>query len=293
MELVHGRARTSGDDHRLAPDQFKLTAPYVKQKDRGDSPMIARRNQVNCPMFFQQFNGSRTHLLCQPVHDFDSGQVAFVHSPVEGLPGERFLMNCAIRVAIKKTAVPVFQFSDPSRRVRNQCPGKLLVIDPFAAFDGVAKMRFNRIAFAQNDVVTTLNHSGTARFADQPLGCHCDAVCRIAVVRMNCSKQTGTAGSENQYFGIEFLQGYRCHCVQLERCGTEEYQPDYDGKHCYCRDQLGLTVGYCEPLDEKDANTTCEVCPGQRDQHGFRQFGERRRSPVKETVKGLRIVQQQ
>ena len=220
MELVHGRARTGGNNHSLAPDQFKLTAPYVKQQDRCYSLMIARRNQIDCPMFFQQFNGSRAHLLRQPVHDFDSGQVAFVHSPVEGLPGERFLMNCTVRVAIKETAVPVFEFPNPSRCVRNQGPGKVLVIDPFAAFDGVAKVRFNRIAFAQNNVVTTLNHSGTARLADQPLGCHSDAVGRIAVVGMNCSEQTGTAGSENQYFCIESLQGDRCHGVQLERCGT-------------------------------------------------------------------------
>ena len=62
-------------------------------------------------MFFEAGNaGASQHLFHQPVHDFDSGQVALVDGPVKTLAGKRLLVEAAVGIAVEEAADFIFKF---------------------------------------------------------------------------------------------------------------------------------------------------------------------------------------
>ena len=162
VKLVHGGPGSGCDYNCLGLNEPKLSAANVNHQHRGDSALIFIRDQFDCPMFFQQLNRSDTYLFRQPIHDFNSGQVALVYSAIKSLTCECFLVNGSVTVSIKEASMTVFQLQDPFRCHGNKRPGKFLVVDPLASFNRVSKMCFNGISFAQGNVVSALNHACTA-----------------------------------------------------------------------------------------------------------------------------------
>jgi hypothetical protein len=61
-------------------------------------------------MFLETTNIACPHLLGQPVDDLDAGKVALVHRAVEGLAGERLLVDRAVGIAVEEAAELVFEF---------------------------------------------------------------------------------------------------------------------------------------------------------------------------------------
>ena len=74
-------------------------------------------------MLLEPANIACPDLFCQSAHDLDPGQIALMHCPIKCLPSEGLLMNCSVRVPIKKTAQLVFQLMDSGDRGIDQGPG--------------------------------------------------------------------------------------------------------------------------------------------------------------------------
>ena len=69
-------------------------------------------------MLFQPMDAARPHLLGEAVHDLDAGEIALVHRAVEGLPGERLLVNRAVGIAVEEAAELVLELVDRARSRR-------------------------------------------------------------------------------------------------------------------------------------------------------------------------------
>ncbi len=78
-------------------------------------------------MLFEAIDVASPHLLGQAIDDLDPGQIALVHRAVERLPGERFLMDRAVGIAVEKTADLVFELANALDRAGDECPGEVLV----------------------------------------------------------------------------------------------------------------------------------------------------------------------
>src|SRR5438105_1247350 len=77
----------------------------IVEENRAADSSIGRAQKIEAARFFKNDN---VRLLQRPVaqvgHDLDAGQIAFVNRAVEALPGERFLVNRAVGVAVEQTA---------------------------------------------------------------------------------------------------------------------------------------------------------------------------------------------
>ncbi len=163
-------------------------------------------------MFLQLFNRPRQHLFHQPADNLDAGQITLVGGPVKGLAGKRLLMQCAVRIAVKKTANLVFQLMDAGDRGGNQLPGNVLVRQPFTANNGIHKMPFNRIFRVQRHIISALHHAGAATFTNQPLDRDGHFLVGRGLLGMQGRKQASAAGTKNQNIGIMSVN-YRFHQI--------------------------------------------------------------------------------
>ena len=69
-------------------------------------------------MLLQPVDAARPHLLGEPVHDLDAGEVALVHRAVERLAGERLLVDRAVGIAVEEAAELVLELVDALDRRR-------------------------------------------------------------------------------------------------------------------------------------------------------------------------------
>ncbi len=114
--------------------------------------------------------GPGQHLLHQPVDDLDAGQVALVHGAVEGLAGERLLVQRAVRVAVEEAADLVLELAHPRRRPSGTSRQAISWCGSHLPPSIVSmKWRSTESPGAQRDVVAALHHAGAAAFAEQPL----------------------------------------------------------------------------------------------------------------------------
>ena len=95
---VHGGAAAGREQHGLRAHEAQRAGADVDQEDarqaasrRGEG--TKRRRAV----LLQPCDRPRPDLLHQPVDDLDAGQVALVDGAVEGLAGERLLVDAAVR----------------------------------------------------------------------------------------------------------------------------------------------------------------------------------------------------
>ena len=120
-------------------------------------------------MLLQPMDAARPHLLGEPVHDLDAGQIALVHGAVERLPGERLLVDRAVGIAVEEAAELVLELVDALDRAGDERPREVLVRQPLAALDRVHEMALDRVAWRQRDVVAALDHPRAAALAEQAL----------------------------------------------------------------------------------------------------------------------------
>ena len=142
-------------------------------------------------------------LLGEPVDDLDAGEVALVHRAVEGLAGERLLVDRAVRVAVEEAAELVLQLEDAHLRLRDEQPGEILVVQPLAAVDRVHEVALDRVAGRERDVVAALHHAGAAAFPEQALDRDRDLELGRRVLGMQRREQPGAAGAEDEDVGRE------------------------------------------------------------------------------------------
>ncbi len=151
------------------------------------------------------------HLFGQAVHDLDAGEVALVHGAVEGLSGERLLVDRAVGIAVEETAELVLQLADARARLVDQQPCEVLIVQPGAAVDRVHEMALDGIARRQRHVVAALHHARAAAFAEQALDRDGDVEIGIGALRVQRGEQSRAPGTENQDVGIEPVHASRGH----------------------------------------------------------------------------------
>src|SRR6478752_1554674 len=120
-------------------------------------------------MLLEAADAARPHLLGEPAHDLDAGEVALVHGAVERLSRERLLVDGAVGIAVEKAAELVLELVNARDGAVDERPREVLVRQPFAALDRVHEVTLDRIAGRERDVVAALHHSRTAAFAEQSL----------------------------------------------------------------------------------------------------------------------------
>src|SRR5262245_27506285 len=159
-------------------------------------------------VLLQAVDRSRPDLLHQSVDDLDAGEIALVHRAVEGLTGEGFAVQRAVRIAIEEATDFILELAHAFDRGAHQRPGQLLMRQPFAALDGVHEMALDRVARVERHVVAALHHARAAAFSEQAFGRDGDAKIGIGLVRVQRREQAGAAGAENQNVGLEAFEGH-------------------------------------------------------------------------------------
>ena len=137
-----------------------ISTPAIASPRRG-------LDELDRAMLFEPVDAARPHLLGEPVDDLDAGQVALVHGAVEGLAGERLLVDGAVGIAVEEAAELVLELVDALDRDRDERPREVLVGQPLAAFDRVHEVALDRILRGERDVVAALHHARAAALAEQ------------------------------------------------------------------------------------------------------------------------------
>ena len=155
-------------------------------------------------MLLQRADGrAQPHLLAEPVHDLDAGQVALVNGAIVALAGKGFLVDAAVRVAVEEAAVAAFQLQDAPRRLGDEGPDELLVVDPAAARQGVVEVRVEGVGGGEHGVVAALDHPRAAGAPEQPLDDDGHGEMRRAIGCVQRRAEPGAAGAQNEKIGLE------------------------------------------------------------------------------------------
>ncbi len=165
--LVHGWPAAGGHQHALGADEPKTPGAHVDHQNTRQGRAVFRRDQTHGAVFLQLLDARGQHLFHQTVDDFDARQIALVNGAVGGLAREGLLVQRSVGVPVKEAADFVFQLADAHHGLFAKPPGHVLIGQPFAAFDGVHEVAFDRVAAAKGDVIAALHHAGAATFADQ------------------------------------------------------------------------------------------------------------------------------
>ena len=88
---------------------------------------------------------------------------------VVALAGERLLVDAPLGRAIEEAAVARLQLQHAPRRLRDQRPHQLLVVDEAAALQRVGQVGVERVGRGEDRVVAALDHARAAGAAEQPL----------------------------------------------------------------------------------------------------------------------------
>ena len=202
-KAVHGRPAAGREQNGLRLDQNVLAVAHVDQQHAGERVTVGGQDEFQRPMLFQSRDAARPHLLRQAIDDLDAGQVALVHGAIEGLAGERFLVDRAVGIAIEKTADLVFELVNALDRAGDQRPGEVLIREPFAALDRVHEVALDRVAGGERDVVASLNHARAAAFAEQTLDRDGDRQRRVRRLCVQRGEQARAARAQNENVGAK------------------------------------------------------------------------------------------
>src|SRR3972149_851417 len=142
----------------------------------------------------------------EPVDDLDAGQVALVDGAVKSLSRKGLLVNGAVGIAIEEAAERVLELAHARGRIVHQETGKILVVQPAAALDGIHEMAFDAVAGSERDVVAALHHAGAAAFPEQTFDRDGDVEIGIGLLGMERGEKAGAAGPEDQDVGVELLE---------------------------------------------------------------------------------------
>ena len=114
----------------------------------------------------------------------------------------------AVGIAVEEAAQLVFQLAHALDRAGDKRPGKILIRQPGAAFDGIHEVALDGIAGAKRDVVAALDHARAAAFAEQSLDRDRDGERWIGLVRVQCGEQPRATGAEDQDIGVQLAHGH-------------------------------------------------------------------------------------
>ena len=84
-------------------------------------------------MFFEFSDIQRPYLFHQAIDDLYTGQIATMCSAIKALASKGFLMECTVRIAIKKATKLILEFTNPLDGFLTQGPYQILTGQPLAA----------------------------------------------------------------------------------------------------------------------------------------------------------------
>ena len=117
--LVHRRPAAGREQHRLRLHEHVARRCACRSSARRRSHRRRRLDQLDRAMLLEPLDAARPDLLGEPVDDLDAGQVALVHRAVEGLAGERLLVDRAVGIAVEEAAELVLELADALDRARS------------------------------------------------------------------------------------------------------------------------------------------------------------------------------
>src|SRR5262245_54791958 len=129
-------------------------------------------------------------------------------------------MDRSIRIAVEETAEFVLELADARTRLADQQPGKLLIVQPRAALDGVHEVTLDGIARRQRHVVTALHHARAAAFPEQALHGDGDVEIGICALGVQRGEEASAPSPEYEDIGIEPVHCERGHFNASMRART-------------------------------------------------------------------------
>ena len=196
--LVHGRPATHRQEGRARGHDDEAAGAHVKNERARAAPRAVQQ-ELDRPALLECLDvWPPEHLLGEPIHDLDAGEVALVDRAIVGLAGERLLVDPPLGRAVEEAAVARFELEHAPGRLHDQGPHELLIVDPAAAGERVEQVRVERVGLGQHGVVAALHHARTARASEQALHDDGDGQARRAIGRVERGAEPGAAGAEDQ-----------------------------------------------------------------------------------------------
>ncbi len=205
--LVHGGPAAHREEDGPAAHDHEAAAADIEQQRPADLPAVAAQ-ELHRAVLLERLDGrAPPHLLGEPVHDLDAGEVALVDRAVVGLPREGLLVDAPVRMAVEEAAVARLQLQHPARCFLDQRVDQLLVVDPAAALERVEQMRLERVRRGEDRVVAALHHARAARAPEQALDRDGHLQVRRAVGRVQRRAEAGAPRAQHEDVGVEAFDG--------------------------------------------------------------------------------------
>jgi len=206
-DAVHRRPAAHREEGGAAAHRGEAPPPDVEQERPADAAGAVAEQLDGTVLLEGADRPANPHLLGEPVHDLDAGQISLVNGPVVRLAGEGLLVDAAVGVPVEKAAVATFQLQHAPRRLGDESPDELLVVDPAAARQGVEEVRIEGVGRGEHGVVAALDHPRAAGAAEQPFDDDGHRQVRRAVRGVQSRAEPGAAGAQDQEIGLEDVDG--------------------------------------------------------------------------------------
>ena len=195
---VH-RGPTAGREERGArSDSQEPPRPDVEEQRARRAPRVVAHELDGAALLERRDARPRLCLLGQPVHDLDTGQVSLVDRPVVALAREGLLVDPPLARPVEEAAVAPLELERAARRLGDERPDKLLVVDEAAARERVEQVRLERVGLGEDRVVATLDHAGAAGPPEEPFDDHRHAELRRRVGGVERGAEARAARAEDQ-----------------------------------------------------------------------------------------------
>ena len=202
-DLVHRRPPAHREQGRSSVHDEKTSGADVQHQRARAARRTVQQELDGAALLERPDVVAPHHLLGQPIHDLDAGQVTLVDRPIVRLAGEWLLMDAPFSRAIEEAAVARLELEHPARRFRHERPHELLIVDPAAADERVEEVGVERIGLGEHRVVAALHHARTAGAPQQALDDHGDREIRRAVGGVERGAEPGAARAEDQDVGLD------------------------------------------------------------------------------------------
>jgi hypothetical protein len=155
--------------------------------------------QIERPVLFKDPRLPFEHLLDQAIHDLDSGQIALMNGPVEGLSSESLLVKAAVGMPVEITTVAALKLEQNLRSAIHEDPRELLLVQKASGMDCVFEMTVDRILRVKNRVVSTLNEPGAPPLTEQRFYDNGDIKIRRCVVSMDRGEKSRSSAAKDKH----------------------------------------------------------------------------------------------
>src|SRR5579872_4783762 len=197
-EFVHARSATGCEQRRPRARQRKRAGPLMEKERARDAVAVARRDQLERTRLVDERDLACEELIVQTADDLDPGQIAAMDGAIEGLSRKCFLMNRSVGTTIEEDADLRLQFADDFRRIGDERPRQILIVEKSAAFDRVEEMLFDRVLGVERCVEAALDETSATALSDETLGDDDDLELWIQIVSMQRRHQARAAAPDDQ-----------------------------------------------------------------------------------------------